>query len=264
MHKTAARSAVSSSSTGSKILPNELEASKQQPDLTTIFNTISMNEIAEARVAKSVRLKQPVEHEVHKTSKKKKAFNVAIFVAAVVGMVAMGYDLFMAPHSKPSVSNISMQKEVAETIATPKKQVSLASYTTEPKYPKWLAIPSIKASAPIHAASVPTVTKPKDGSTVDWLKDTAQQAELATVVLVGDASSEGILAHVKELKEGATFELERGDSARFVYRVDTVETQKTAPSMEQLGVSDVVKQPKLKLVGVVSKDSYIIVSTVQL
>lgn len=233
-------------------------------DISAMFEDINFTEVAQKTISSYALPVEPDTKQKKRTTKRQ-VFSAAIFVAALVGMVAMGYDLFVSPHEKPAVSRVASK---ATRVAAPnsvKKDVSLASYTVGPSNPKWLTIPMLDVSVPVadsHDAH-DTVQTPSSEDTLEWQVNSATQGEFATVVLAGSAKKGGALAMVSSLRQGATVQLERGDGTRFVYTVQSVEPTNVPPTAAGLGVGTEAKQPQLRLVGVGADASYIVVHLVQ-
>ncbi len=231
-------------------------------DISTVFETITFNEVTNR--SSTAHAKPHVAEKKEKMrANPRKLFSAAVFVTALVGMVAMGYDLFVSPHDKQSVSYVKPTKDSVVTIPkNVKRQASLASYTVESTSPKWLTAKN-GVSAPVASEQKHNSIEPVSEDVLGWYAGSAKQGEYSSVVLSGSAKKKGALEAMAFFNEGTIVQLERGDGTTFTYVVKSLVTKTDAPTPDDLGVGIVTTQPELKIVGMVSQTSFIVASLVQ-
>lgn len=239
---------------------------EKTPDLTSLFEKIELDAPVSKAYTKphSATGKHKSEYD-DVPSIKKRIFSAAVFAAAAVGMVAMGYDLFFAPKSAPVVSHISPVNGTPNpAVKTPSRNVKVASTNNEVFEPSRVTIASIGLEQKITSqkADVGTVLS-VSGDDVRWIASSAKQGEYATTVLSASSSSKGQFSKLHLLKKDDTFEVVRGDDTVFVYEIDKIDEQKQELQIENLGISDLVAQPKMLLLGVQENKSILIHATQQ-
>jgi len=243
-----------------------VEAPKATADrsISEVFESINFTEVTKRSSSTYAKAPAPSKSEKPRANKRQ-VFSAAVFVAALVGMVAMGYDLFFVPHAKPTVSYVKpTQRAEVKSPQTVNKQAQLASYTVEPTSPKWLSVGKLDVSAPVASEqSSSHSTSPVSEDVLEWQSGSARQGEYSTMVIRGSAKKNGVLANLALFHEGTVVQVERGDGTRFTYAVKSVETTSVPPTDTSLGVGAVTKQPELKLVGTISPTSYVIGSLIQ-
>ena len=100
-------------------------------DITSLFEKIELTPPVARRTATAYASAGKSKHSYEDApSIKKRIFSAAVFVAATVGMVAMGYDLFVAPKAQPAVSNITaMHKMHGKVSDIPTNTIRVAGTT---------------------------------------------------------------------------------------------------------------------------------------
>lgn len=238
-----------------------------QPDITEMFEKITNEELS-AQAPAAVLKRVKTDHSAPSgPSTKKRVMSAAVFVAALVGMVAMGYDLFFAPHpAKPSVSHVSQQLAKPTPPKPLQSHVTLANNTAEPNHPKQVKFSNINLDAPVVPKDVQEgsdLAVPADTLSLEWATQSAKQGEYGTMVLIGSAENSGALHNISEVKAGKTIEIERGDGTTFVYTAKQVEITKALPRLADFNVSEVTNKPLLKVVGLSKNNTATIISAVQ-
>lgn len=247
--------------------PNEQEVAVATPDLTEIFETIAASERVASVPVKSKRTDDQ-NTGAQRPSVKKRVFSAAVFVAALVGMVAMGYDLFFAPHTtKPSVSYIAPSKS---SRPTPPKQVQhsvtrASASAMDPSQPKSVTFAALAIDHPLErAARTENGLLPSpDRDRLQWISTSAKQGEHGTMVVVGSSKNGAVLSKLSAARQGQHFEVERGDGVRFVYTISEVTTVTRTPVLDEAIDAGVTEKPQLKLIGVLHDTQATVVTAVQ-
>lgn len=242
------------------------EPQENASDLSLLFEKIELDTPVSKVYKKSspTPAKQKTDYD-DAPSIKKRIFSAAVFAAATVGMVAMGYDLFFAPKTAPIVSHVSsVNGAPSPAVKTPSKSVKVASTSDAVFQPSHITVASIGLEQKIASqqADIGTVLSVSSDD-VRWIASSAKQGEYATTVLSASSSDTGQFSKLHLLKEDDTFEVARGDDTVFVYQIDSIDEQKREVEIENLGISDLVSRPKMLLIGVQENKSILIHATQQ-
>lgn len=154
--------------------------------------------------------------------------SVVLWGLLILGLVASGwflYRYFMYGDTPPGISAQAISgRNIDETPVTPKQ---IDAHTVPADQPRYISIPTLGIkNARIFGVGVTKdnqLDAPKNIFDVAWYKKSALPGSGQGAVLLdahnGGVTKDGIFARLKELKQGDTLTIERGDGKEITYRV---------------------------------------------
>lgn len=200
---------------------------RQQSTVAPAQSRMHKSEVLQRNITKKPEVikKNFVKQKTVKPLGQKIMFAMATFVfLAGVGVAYMGFKT--NKHVEAQVNAMSRGTESDETISEEKPSAAaIRNHTVAPSLPRYVRITKLGVEARVVRQGVDktgALKAPGNVHDAGWYENSSKPGEAGAVLLDGHVSGRtqhGVFYNIKQLNKGDIIEIERGDGAKFTYKV---------------------------------------------